>query len=251
MKRIMEGCILAAACLTGCAKDQATEADYDDVAQALSAVVVTDNGGGEVGAMSDSVSIALGAGDLSIQASATGSGQWKSSHLGLDYDYAISCKDETGAKQDQCGKTTDSADVSVKWSGELGLPRITASVTRDGSWQLTKLQTDSALLNGDSNFDLDAKLESLFRDVTRTYHVGYSAKYTDVALDLAAHRIEGGKATYSIDAERKATGPRRESEAEFSMDGELTFNTDGSATLTLDRSYKYKIDTATGAMVKQ
>jgi len=35
------------------------------------------------------------------------------------------------------------------------------------------------------------------------------------------------------------------------MDGELTFAADGSATLNLDHAYKYKIDTATGVMVKQ
>jgi len=250
MKRIVEGCMLAAACLAGCSsQDQASEADYDDVAQALTAVVSTGSGGGEVGAMSDSVSIALGAGDLAIQASTAG--QWKSSHLGLEYDYAIRCKDAAGAQQDRCDKSTNSAGVEVKWSGDLGLPRLTASVTRDGSWQLTDLQSDTAHLNGDSDFELEAKVASLFRDVTRSYHVGYSAKYADVALELAARRITGGKATYSIDAERKATGPRRESEAQFSMDGELTFGTDGSAMLTLDRTFKYQIDTASGVMVKQ
>lgn len=250
MKRIVEGCMLAAACLTGCSsQDQATEADYDDVAQALTAMVSTDNDGGEVGAMSDSVSIAIGSSDLSIQASAAG--KFKSSHLGLEYDYAVSCKDGAGGKQDRCDKTTDSADVAVKWSGDLGLPHLTASVSRDGSWQLSKLQSDAAQLSGDSDFVLDAKVESLFRSVTRSYHLGYSAKYAGVTFDLAARRVTGGTATYSIDAERTATGPRRESEAQFSMDGVLGFAADGTATLTLDGSYKYKLDPATGVMVKQ
>ena len=249
MKRSLLNCILAAASLAGCSsQDQATEADYDDVAQALTAVVTTDNGGGEVGAMSDSVSIALGAGDLSIQASAAG--RFKSSHLGLEYDYAISCKDAAGAALQQCTRDTDTADVKVEWSGDLGLPHLTASVDRNGSWQLAKIQSGSARLNGDSDFDLDVKLESLFRDVTRSYHVGYNAKYSDIVLDLAARRIQSGSVRYSIDAERKATGPRRESEAEFNMDGELTFAADGTATLTLDRNFKYKLDTATGVMVK-
>jgi hypothetical protein len=250
MQRTMRYCVLAAASLAGCSsQDQATEADYDDVAQALTAMVTTDNGGGEVGAMSDSVNIALGAGDLSIQASAAG--HWKSSHLGLQYDYAISCKDEAGAAMQKCSRDTDSADVKVAWSGDLGLPHLTASVDRNGSWQLQKIQSGTAQLNGDSDFDLDVKLESLFRDVTRSYHVGYNAKYSDVTLDLAAKRIQSGSVRYSIDAERKATGPRRESEAEFSMDGELTFAADGTATLTLDRNFNYKLDTATGVMVKE
>ena len=221
---------------------------HDDVAQALTAVITTDNGGGEVGAMSDSVNIAIGAGDLSIQASAAG--HFKSSHLGLDYDYAISCKDEAGTALAKCSRDTDSADVTVKWSGDLGLPHLTASVDRNGDWQLSKLQSGTAVLSGDSDFDLDVKLESLFRDVTRSYHVGYSAKYTNVALDLAKKKIQGGTVHYSIDAERKATGPRRESEAEFTMDGELTFAADGTATLTLDKNFKYTLDTATGVMVK-
>ena len=250
MKRILSHCILAGACLAGCSsQDQATEADYDDVAQALTAVVSTGSGGGEVGAMSDSVSIALGAGDLTIQASAEG--KFKSSHLGLEYDYAISCKDSAGVQLPKCGSTTDAAGVNVKWSGDLGLPNVTASVAREGSWQLTQLQSAVAQLDGDSDFELDVKVQSLFRNLTRSYHVGYSASYADVALNRVARRIEGGKITYSIDAERKASGPRRESEAEFSMDGELVFAADGSATLTLDKSFKYAIDTASGVMVKQ
>lgn len=249
MKRTVGNCILAAAWLAGCSgKDQATEADYDDVAQALTAVVTTDNGGGEVGAMSDSVDIALGAGDLSITASAAG--KFKSSHLGLEYDYAISCKDSAGAQLDKCNRDTDSAEVKVDWSGDLGLPHLTASVDRSGSWQLAKVQSGNAVLNGDSDFNLDAKLESLFRDATRSYHVGYNAKYSDVALDLAARKIKGGTVQYEIAAERKATGTRRDSEAEFEMKGELTFAADGTATLTLDKNFRYTIDTATGVMVK-
>jgi hypothetical protein len=249
MKRLLPTCLLAATSFAACSSsDPATEADYDDVAQALTAVVVTDNGGGEVGAMVDAASIAHGDGKLTLNVDAAG--KFTGSHLGLNYAYTASCSDAEGTEQEACGKTSDTADIAVSYSGELALPRISAAVTREGSWSLTGLQSDEVTIVGESDFNLDAELESLFRTAKRTYKVSYSASYDAVVLNRSARAVKGGSIAYSIDAERTASGPRRESEAKFTMDGTLEFHTDGSASLTLDRDYKYNVDLVTGELSK-
>jgi hypothetical protein len=171
--------------------------------------------------------------------------------LGLDYKYTASCSNAEGTKLDKCDKTTDSAKVAVKWSGDLALPNLTAAVKREGAWTLEGLQSDEVTFDGDGSFELDAELASLFRNITRSYQLNYEAEYADVVLDRTAHKIKSGRVTYSIDAERTAKGPRRESEAQFTMDGVLEFTGDGSATLTLDRNYKYQIDLTTAALTKK
>jgi hypothetical protein len=139
MKSLLPTCLIAATSFAGCSStDTATEADYDDVAQALTAVVVTDNNGGEVGAMIDASNVAAGDGRVTLQLDSTG--KYTGSHLGLDYAYTATCSDAEGAAQEACDKTSDSADVAVSFNGELKLPHLTAAVERDGSWQLRGLQ---------------------------------------------------------------------------------------------------------------
>lgn len=250
MKQRIKTCLLAATCAAGCTStDTATEADYDDVAQALTAVVVTDNDGGEVGAMVDAAMIASGDGNLSLKLAA--SGQYTGSHLGLDYTYSVTCSDAEGAKQEACDDTTDSAQVGVRWSGDLALPNLTAAVSREGDWQLSDIQSAEITLTGDSNLELDAELQSLFRSVTRSYHLSYDASYEDVVLQRSTRKLDSGRVTYNIDADRTASGPRRDSEAHFTMDAVLEFTGDGQATLTLDRKFQYNIDLATAELTKE
>jgi hypothetical protein len=250
MKRFLAPCVLATTCALGCSSaDTATEADYDDVAQALSSVIATDNGGGDVGSMKDSASIASGAADLGLSIDA--SGKFKGSHLGLDYQYAVQCSGADGSAMTKCDRTTDNAKVDVKWSGNLDLPHVTATVDRDGSWMLSKLQTDAVIFAGKGDFALDLQLQSIFRNVTRNYHVSYSADYAGVTFDRTAKHLTGGTVKYVVDAERMVEGTKNNSDATFHMDGLLTFSADGSAKLTLDETHAYKIDTASGTVTKQ
>lgn len=249
MKRLMNVCALAATCAAGCAgTDDATEADYDDVAQAMSALVVTDNNGGDVGAMVDATNIAAGNGGLTLQVSA--SGKYTASHLGLEYEYSAQCSDAEGQEQQACTADSDSAQIEVNWSGDLELPHLKAAVSREGSWQLSDLQSDNVTFAGAGDFNVDLEVSSLFRSVTRTYTLAYNATYEGVVLQRSARALESGRITYSIDAERTATGPRRESQAHFNMDGVLEIHGDGTATLTLDSAYSYQIDLKTAQLTK-
>lgn len=245
MKRLFGTCLVAVTCGVGCTTTQeATEADYDDVAQALSSVVVTANGGGDVGSMVDSTTIAIGTPDISITVDA--GGKYSSNHLGLDYQYSVDC-----GTSSKCDRTTDSADVTIKWSGDLTLPFLTSTVDREGTWKLTNIQSGIVNIAGASDFTLDTQMQSIFRKADLTYHLGYSAEYSDVKLDRLTHRLTAGTITYEVDAERMVSNARRESEATFRMDAVLTFNANGPATLTLDKSFKYAVDTTTGIVVKQ
>jgi hypothetical protein len=243
-------CVLGVLSLVACSSDAtpATEADYDDVAQALSAVVATNGGGGEVGSLQDAASIAVGEPTADITLKATG--EFIGNRLGLSYDYSVTCKDSTGKTLATCNGTTDDASVKVNWSGKLAALGLSADVTRDGAWQLTNLQSGTADVSGDSNLDFAAQFQSLFRHVSRAYQITYTADYSDVRVQRAPQQIIGGSVKYVVHADRKASGPLHDSAANFDMTGLLEFASDGSAKLTLDHDFQYAVDTSSGQVTK-
>jgi hypothetical protein len=249
MNRLLPTCLLAATSFAACSSSDTPSADdYDDVAQALTSVTATSDDSGDTGAMADAASIAIGDGKIALKVDANG--KFSGNHLGLNYNYTAKCTDAAGADQAACNRTSDKADVGVSWSGDLKLPRLSAAVTREGSWQLSGLQSEQVTFAGDSDFTLDAQMESLFRSVTRTYKVSYTANYDSVVYDRSAHAFKSGTVTYTIDAERTASGTRGDSEAKFNIDGELTFNGDGTAKLTLDHNASYNVNLVTGDLAK-
>jgi hypothetical protein len=250
MKYGFSSCLLVLFCTVGCwGNDEATEADYDDVAQAVSAMVVTDNGGGEVGSMCDSIDIATGTNSVSL--SVDGRGRFVGDHLGLNYQYEVECTDADGSALTTCDDATDHAAVAVKWSGDLELSHLTASVQREGEWQISNVQDGTVEINGSSDFDLEAQLVSIFNNARRSYEVSYSADYAKIKFDRSSRRIKSGTVEYVIDARRIASGRRHDWTAKFQMDGVLQFTGNGSATLTLDKSYSYTIDTESGFVAKK
>lgn len=255
MKRLVNTCLLAATATWsfGCSgSDAATESDYDDVAQSLSALVAGGSASGgqssDVNAMFDSTSVATGGADISLSVNAQG--VFSGDNAGIKFSYKGQCLDASGAAMDKCSSTAASAKVDVDWEGTLTLPRVSAQVTRGGSWTLANLQTSTVQLDGQGDFTLDSSIESLFRNSTSSYHVSYDADYDKVLLDRTSHRVTGGTVQYKIVAERKVSGTHKNSEAKFDMDGVLAFTADGNATLTLDDSFTYSLNTATGTLTK-
>jgi len=250
MKRLVNTCLLAASCAVGCSSsDPATEADYDDVAQSVSALLADGNAGSDVGAMNDSATLAIGGSTPSLSLNA--SGAYAGNHLGITYEYKATCSDTAGAVLAKCGGATDGAAIHVDWAGNVTVQGMTASASRSGDWQLSNLQSGTVTFAGEGDFTLDLTLDSLFRKAQRTYHLNYNAQYANVQLQRATRRIHSGTIRYDISAERTVSGTRGESEAKFHMQGVLEFNPGGSATLTLDKTFKYKLDTATGVIDKQ
>jgi len=256
MKRLVNTCLLAATASwsLGCSgSDAATESDYDDVAQSVGALVSgsdANSQSSDVKAMFDSASLATGStAGLSLSASAEGT--FSGNNAGFKFKYTGKCLDSSGALMDKCGATASSANIDVDWEGTLTLPRVSATVTRGGSWTLSNIQTPTVQLDGEGDFTLDSSVESAFRNSTSSYHVSYSATYDKVLLARETHRVTGGQVKYKIKAERKVSGTSKSSDAKFDIDGVLEFSADGNATLTLDDSFEYVLNTASGTLVKK
>src|SRR4051794_34305667 len=156
-KNTFFGWVLALAGIaTGCGGDgaSASDAEYDDVAQALSAVVATGNDGGEIGSVYDATGIALGVPKLDLEFDAAG--QIVGTRLGLEYTYSAECSDAAGEPLPECDPTTDAAKIAVTWSGDLQTSHLSASVSHEGDIELARLQSGLGKVSGSGDFEYDA-----------------------------------------------------------------------------------------------
>jgi len=230
------------AALASCGGGQATEDEYNDVAQAIGSTTSTGSGGGEVGSFSDTAMLATG--QMPAGLSAAGSGHFAGTHLGLDYDYQITCSPAP------CGAATDSAEVKVSWSGSLDLPSLQASIDRNGDWTLTGVQSGTATFSGEGSFSFDIAVQSIFRTASASYHLDYNATYSAVLINVATRKPIGGSIHYQISAEHDASGPHGSASGNFDIDAVVTFSANGTATLTLDGSHHYTINLSNGIVTK-
>lgn len=225
-------------------QSELSDEDYDDIAMGVGALVATPGGGGEAGAMDDAVRVAregragLVAGSVEVVVRA-----------GLSYEYNVDCFDAAGNALETCDENTDSAEVSVTWSGDLDTPSYDASIDRVGEWSITGLQSATATLEGSGSFEVSSEFRAMYRDVIRSMRLSYDAEYDSVLIDTERRRAVGGRIRYAVRGERFVRRGSNERDIEFSVDAEVTFQADGSATLTLDGSHSYRIDAATGLVV--
>jgi hypothetical protein len=229
------------------AKNTPTPEQYDDTAQAIASTTATGGGGGDVSSMSDSVTIAQGAMPQGFTLS--GDGHFHGTRLGVDYSYSLTCKNAAGVVG-VCGPLTDQAAVQVAWSGTLDTTNVNASVTRNGSWSITGLQSDTATFNGDSSFTFDATLHSVFRpNVTATYSFEANASYDAVKIATAQRQVIGGSASFDLTAHATVTGAGSNNvDKSFDVHAEITFHADHTADLVLDASRHYSLNLTTGVV---
>jgi hypothetical protein len=238
--------LLFAACSSG--SQTPTSEQYDDTAQAIASQTATSGGGGDVASMADSASIALGA--LPLGFALTGDGHIHGTRLGVDYSYAITCKNLAGAALVACDATTNEAAVQVNWSGTLDTPALTASVTRDGAWTITGLQTATATFSGSGNLSFDATVHSIFRPgVTASYSFDADASYSAVRISTQDRKVIDGTASFDLTAHSQLSGTNHDSDATFDIHAVISFHADHTATLVLDGSHSYQLDLSSGAVV--
>jgi hypothetical protein len=250
-----------AACSSSTDTQPPTSADYDDTAQAIASSTVTgrgggaggaDTGAGDVIAMRDAMSLALGR--LPIGFALHGDGRFHCNRMGVDNSLTVTCKDAAGATLARCDRTTDSATVDIQWSGKLETPSFTATVDRQGSWTITGLQSDTATFNGDSSFSLDSSFTSMFRPgETATAMFSNTAAYDAITISTADREITGGSATFEVKAHRTVTGSpmgKHDVDKAFDVTAVLTFNADHTATLVLDGTRTFTIDLTTGKVTR-
>jgi hypothetical protein len=243
--------IILGSSLVACSSSSSppTREQYDDTAQAIASATAPSGGGGDVASMTDTVTISLGA--MPSGFSLSGNGHFQGSRLGLDYDYAITCKNVAGTVG-LCGPTTDQASVDVSWSGNLDTANVDASVSRDGSWSVTGLQSDTATFSGDSSFSFDATLQSIFRPgVTATYTFDASASYHNIHISTQQRQIIDGSATFDLSAHHQVTGAGASNvDASFDVHAEITFHADRTADLVLDGSQHYSLNLTSGGIAR-
>jgi hypothetical protein len=226
----------------------ATHNDYDNVAQTTAALLIQASGGGEVGSMYDSASLAVGITPLGV--TADGSASFGDAHAGLDYSLTVSCTDAAGVALPACGPKTNDAQANVTWSGNLTLPPdFTATVSRQGTWTLSGVKTTTATFNGTSSFDLTAQFTSVFHGARASVDLAYTASYHAVTYSTLVHHATGGSIDYTIVTSGAASTATAQGSGTFAMDAHVVFAPDGSATLTLDGAYQYKV-LAGGVVIK-
>ncbi|MEM9193726.1 MAG: hypothetical protein AAGF12_31415 [Myxococcota bacterium] len=220
-----------------------TEAEYDEVASGLGSLVANSSGGGDVGSMSDAVLVVRG--EVPADLSAMGEGSYRGARAGLEYRYAVSCLDASGATS-ACGTQTDGGSLAVAWSGNLTLPNFRGEVDRAGQWTLTGVPSGTAEFNGHGTFDVAAEWRGFFGRMN-SYELHYEANYDAIQIDTQTLEVLSGTARFDIDATRLREGTRRSVEREFAIEAILEFSPE-NAVLTLDGTRNYTVALSDGAV---
>jgi hypothetical protein len=241
----MKATLLFSALLLAC-NNSPTNEEYDEVAAGLGALVSSSDGGGDVGSMSDSV--ALLTGDVPIGLSAMGSGSFQGLRGGLMYEYSVTCLDASGGTMAVCDATTDSGRLTIAWSGELTTVNFAGSISRTGAFEVTGLQSDVAVFDGEGTFDVDAEWLTLF-GTRKSYMLDYDAQYSSIAVRTSDRVVVSGEARWDVHAARTRERGIRSAEAEYDIEAVLTFD-NGTAILTLDGSHRYNVNVQTGSVTR-
>ena len=229
--------------------DAPTDEDYDDTAQAIGGATQTDGDSGDLVSMSDSVSLALG--ELPIGFTIDTSGRIHGSRFGIEYSYALTCRDAAGNTLVVCSDLTDSASVQASWSGTLDTPNFDASIEREGSWSISGLQTETAAFEGEGSFSFDSTLQSIFRpDTTVSFTFDADASYDALAIQMDSRQVVDGTASFDVSAHKVVTGTDHDVDRTLNIHADVEFHADQTATLELDGSHRYTINTATGVVVR-
>ncbi|MCB9727633.1 MAG: hypothetical protein H6744_16820 [Deltaproteobacteria bacterium] len=234
---------LAAACddATDTPTEAATQQDLDETARVVGALMAADQGG-DLATVRASAHLALG--DDASGMGLNADGRFEGTHLGIHYLLELECYEDSGGATSCGDDVTTSADLVASWSGALEVGGLSVQSELSGDWMIDGLDKETAVFDGDSSARLDVTLE--LGQQRRTLHVSASAVYDKVLLDTASGRTVGGAATYALDVERLATGPKGTHRALINADARVTFGEDATASLQLSgSSYLVHLDTGT------
>lgn len=233
------------ALLAACASNDrvpTSDTEYDDLAVSLAATIRTSSGHGDLVALGDVVALAGGAALPGFTLDGTGH---HSERAGLDYRYAIACRDDAGPL-DACTNATF-AEAAASFGGTLALPYLDLAIERDGQWSLA-IAADRTTLHGDGRMIYTTTIASPDR-ATSTYELQYAATYEGLVVEHGASRPSAGSVHYAIAADVTRVTPNRKTSRELEANAALTFDGGDRARLVIDETREYEIDLATGALV--
>jgi len=203
-----------------CATTAVSEAEYDEVARIMGAGMTAADHGGELGAFTDSASLArdqLPTGfkrELGLVSGRRGD---------FEHRYFVVCVGADGFAVDPCGPSTERALVFGAWSGPLDTATHEGTLRRGGYWTITDPWRATTTIAGDTWLEYDAG----------AYRI---TDYRDVMLvvDMDYRAITAGGMSATITLEDGAAEPR-----EIVGDIALTFRT---ATITLDGVHTTEVE---------
>lgn len=241
--------IISIAVWIGGCEQQPSDEEYDDVAVAVGGLVAN-NSGGEVGSMSDCAALAQG--QMPAGMTVETGGAVVGLRTGLEYAYGVTCLDASGTTLELCDDTTDSAQLTVSWTGELDLSALGAvgysyTIDRQGDWTLSGLQTGEAELNGQGSFDVVSRYAAFLGMISEEFSLDYAASYNAVRIDELGV-IRSGQIVYDVQVHAESGTWVSSSETDLSMQAIVTFDAEGQATLEMDGHRAYDLDLVTGSV---
>jgi len=226
--------IFAALALAACGDSNPDAVDYDAVARVVGPTIATSDGGGTLGAVHDSLTLAFGGMPAGFTYE---NGMAFGSHGAVHHEYTmIACRDRDNHLLRTCNSQTNTAILVATWSGVVHLPALDLTTSRQDMWTLTGLQSwmearaAMPTLTGSSEVRCDATFDG-------------GASYEVIASEsesmLATSQLMGGTIHLDLDVTRTGTPA-------IAIVAEVTFDSPDSALLVLDETHLYRVDLATG-----
>jgi len=229
--------------VAACSGDEPTTTDYEQAAQVIGSLSANVDAG-DTHAFLDAQLI--GNGGMPSGFSVDAGGKIAGSSAGVSYAFVVECRDANHAVQDRCGATTDSADVGLAWTGNLTLPHLSATASREGHVVLTDLTQNVSTVDGGGSFTLDAHLESWLQPKTTDLHFEVTSDYDQLHISKSPRGIVDGTIHYTVDASSKTTN---QASHDVSIDAVLTITPSvlgAQGTLVLDGTQTFNVDLQTG-----
>jgi hypothetical protein len=236
--------LAALAAVPACASDAdvPTQADYDEVAEALAPLVAQDLGAGGTLA-----TVATAARGQSVAALRAAAGATAASGASLEWSIEVECRDATGTVQASCNAETDTALVTAGFDGSLELGTYRASLTANGRWSLAGLQSGPVTATGEQVLGAASSFTSTWRNETRTFDLEVSKSY-ELSFPTLDPRDVRGELSGSVFAHRTRVNPNVDIDKRFDIDVAIELAGDRTAVLVLDGVARYRLDLDTGAI---
>jgi hypothetical protein len=212
--------------VAGCAENASPGSRYESLAQIVGASIATPDGGGDLGAISDSVAIARGHVPAGFVLDRVGVAH--GTHFGVPYRYWIGCSDPMFA-----GLPCDNAIAVAEWGGTLTMGGFTGDFARRGTWRMSNVFSDSPMVSG--TLTLREQTADMVDGPIYTLEGGGDLLMFVFAdgYDMMAGGVE---ATYAV------TGP----DGAFDLAVSVSLAGPRVASFVLDDTYTYDVDLATG-----
>jgi hypothetical protein len=220
-----------------------SDQDYEDVATAVGAIVVSPDNSGDVASLNVSIDISIGLPPPG--AILGGKGNYETSIGGLSYAWDVDCRD-AGGMATYCGPLTDSAEVTSSQSGKIDTLRYDATVDHSTSWKLSKILSAKPVIDGQGTAKVTSSFTTLLGRRSTNFEFTYDARYEQIIIDPTSNMPVQGKIVYSVNATRNASTPRAEKGSTYSVDAEVLFDGTQTASVMIDGKASFKLDLATG-----